>query len=80
MYDKNMISFENKFKWTKRRWLKKIKIIIVQVICGYRKNYMDDAQMSKIWETLVQLIFPEISVPHFFFKNCRSDSPILVFF
>ena len=36
----------------------KIKIIIIQVICGYRKNCMDDAQMSKVWETIGLINIP----------------------
>lgn len=50
--------------------------MIVQVVYGYDKNH-DDAQMSEVWDTLIQLIFPGISMPHFMFTNCRSGSLLM---
>lgn len=38
-----------------------------------------DASVSKVWETLVQLLFLEISMPRFTFTNCRPGSPVLTF-
>lgn len=52
--------------------------MIAQVLCGYDKNCKDGAQMSKVWEMLVKIIFLEISMSYFVFTNCRSGSLVLM--
>lgn len=54
----------------------KIKILTLQVICGYGENREDGAQKkSKVWGTLTQSEAPRISTPHSVFTNIRVPRP-----